>query len=153
MPQYIPQNTWDQYKEIINNFHEDAFKEEIIWERHINVLSEHGEDGSNTSQLITLEGLVGYNDFRNWPINVHTTSGETDKQNLQLWLNLKYLEGLGYTNEHNLFQFNPGLDYFHIRGQKYKSSGESGSAQAQGTPLLFFIILKREEIATSDNPY
>jgi len=139
---------WQGYIDIINEFHEDAFQEVIHWKSIINKYDRFGEDGGEVTEDIPLRGLVQYNYFRNWPINKPTTTGEIDKESIIVYFNNNYLDGLGYLDSFGKFKFNQGRDMFVIRDITYKPSGESQIAQAKGTPILHFIILKREEKMT-----
>lgn len=153
MPQYTSPQDWANYKEIINNFHNDAFQQEITWVKCINWISEFSEDDSIQTQDITIKGLVNYNDYRSWPVTVPSITGDIDAQSCLLYLNIQYLIDNNLVTAGNHFKFDPGRDKFIINGMKYKAMGESQTAQASNEPLLQFIILKREETLTGDPVY
>jgi hypothetical protein len=156
MPQYISQNEWDAYKQVINNFHEDSFQEDILWiKSNEHWVTAHGEDDGTQPEPteINLKGLIQYNDYRSWPTTNPTRSGERDLQNLLVFFNTEYLVTEGHTNPDRFLDFDPGHDRFVIRGKKYKAMGESHTAQASGSPLLQFIILEREETPTHSDIY
>jgi len=150
---HMTQAQWDAYRAVINEWQEDAFQDDITWIKSIVRLSKHGEDNKQKFINIELKGLVQYNYFRAWPITQATDSGEIDKESCMIYLNLAYLENLGYTNEHGQFKFNPGMDRFKLRGLTYKAFGDSHAGQAHDKPLFTFIILKREERETGNEIY
>jgi len=116
-------------------------------------ITTHGEDILLKPKSSKLLGLIQYNDYRSWPSTKTTDSGEIDKQNLLLYLNIKYLSDNGFANSDGFLNFDPGADRFIIKGITYKALGESQTAQASEEPLLQFIILKREEIDTVEDQY
>lgn len=145
---------WDLYKAIIDEFHEDVNQEQIIWRRYVNTIDRYGEDKDPKNfQDINLLGLVQYNYFRNWPINKSMVAGKVDKESVMVYFNTQYLIDSNHTNVNNLLSFDPGKDFFIIRGLLYKCFGESQVAQANNKTLLQFIILKREEIQTGVTKY
>lgn len=150
---FIKQSSWDKYKAIIDEWHEDVFQQEIVWKRNITNLNQYGEDNNVRYEDITLLGLIHYNEFRSWPINMYTDTGELDKQSVMVFFNIEYLKDLGYTNPYGVLQFDHGLDKFVINGVLYKSAGESQVAQAHNHPLLTFIILQREETSSTSESY
>lgn len=144
---------WDTYAGILDEWQEDAFQQDIIWRKSVVVLSKHGEDNNVRFIDKELKGLIQYNYFRAWPINQPTDSGELDKESCLLYLNIKYLKSMGYTNSYDQFQFEPTMDRFIINGVTYKAFGDSQVAQAHNKPLFIYIILKREEVETSKSLY
>lgn len=142
----ISNKVWDHYKNIINDFIDtDTGKQKIIWKKYIDIPLQYGEDSGQDYIDIPLEVLVGYNSFRTWPINLATVSGELDNQNLAIYISGRLLKELGYTNEHGYWDFNRSQDRFILNGITYKSSGDTQVSQAKDEPLLFQVILKREE--------
>lgn len=150
---FLSSADWQEYKDIINEFHEDANQEPIIWRRMTSNLHRYGEDGGETHVDTNLLGLVQYNFFRSWPINKTTTTGELDKESCMLYLNIEYLRGLGFLTADEQFAFRPAEDRFLIDGKLYKAAGDSQAAQAHDENLLLFIVLKREETDTGDLVY
>jgi hypothetical protein len=150
---HMTQADWDEYIESINEFHDDAFQQIINWKRIVTNLSENGEDDVIRTENIELKGLFLYNYFRSWPNSKPDTTGETDQESCMLILNNQYLTDLGYVNGDNQFTFKPVEDRFVLNGLTYKASGESHAAQAGSKPIIHFIILKREELNSSENKY
>lgn len=155
MPTYIQNNQWAQFRDVIDNFNDDAFNQPVQWLHTVNTLSEFGEDNNVVHETIELKGLIWYNDYRSWPTSIPKPSGIVDGQSVVLYLNIKYL----YTNfptklnADNFLKLDIGNDVFIINGQRYKAAGESQTAQASDKPLILFIILKREESTTSQDKY
>lgn len=144
---------WQKYKDIINEWQEDAFQQPITWHSVRTITSVNGEDNNIRHVDIPILGLVQYNFFRAWPITQFTDSGSIDKESCMLYLNTKYLRDNNWTNADGQFIFDTGLDRFTINGLKYIATGESQVAQANNETILNFIILKREEIQTSKKTY
>lgn len=148
MPQFTQNSDWDSYKQVINDFHNDAFQQEVKWIRtNRNWRTEFGEDNTQYpgNSIQVLKGLISYNTYRSWPTTNPTRSGERDLQNMLLFLNTEYLIENGFTNDGKLLNFDPGRDRFEVQGLIYKSMGESHASQTNDSPLLQFIILEREE--------
>lgn len=143
----IPDSVWDHYKNIVSNFIDnDAGKQKITWKRYINQPLPFGEDSGEKYEDIPLEVLIGYNTFRTWPINLATTTGELDSQNLAIWVSAKLLRNKGVLNSEGYWDFNRSEDRFIINGIEYKAAGDTQAAQAKNDALLFMVTLKREEI-------
>lgn len=145
MAKQISQAQWDKFKSIINDFHEDANQDEILWYRYIEKISRHGEDKANGSlaPAIPLKCLMNYNYIKNWPSTKFTETGELDNQSTLVVFNVSYLKKLGYTNEHNKLVYKQDKDIFIHRGDIYLPTGDTFISQAKDEPLLFSIILKR----------
>lgn len=142
----IPDSVWKLYKDIVSNFIDnDAGKQQIIWKRYITQPLPFGEDFGESYESIPLDVLVGYNSFRTWPVNLATTSGELDNQNLAIWVSANLLKNRGFLNSNGYWEFNRSYDRFIINGIEYKSSGDTQVAQAKDEALLFMVVLKREE--------
>nr|DAJ84832.1 MAG TPA: hypothetical protein [Caudoviricetes sp.] len=142
----IPDKVWDHYKKIINDFIDvDAGKQLITWKRYINIPLPYGEDSGSKYEDISLNVLIGYNSFRTWPINQATVSGELDNQNMAIYVSARLIRELGYADQYGYWQFDRSLDRFIVNGIVYKSSGDTQVAQAKDDPLLFQVILKRDE--------
>lgn len=146
---------WTAYRNIINQAAESFNNDTITWRRFTRGLQRYGEDdGSNNNYTdITLNCLIAYNVFRTWPMTSETTSGALDKENIVVILNKDYLDGLGYLNVDKFFKMDPGKDIFIHRGIEYRSAGETEISQAGDDPLLYYIILSREESNTGDQTY
>lgn len=147
---HMTQADWDRHIETINEYHEDAFQQEITWRKNITNLNRYGEDSNVRYKDITIKCLIDYNSFRTWPINLSSDTGILDKQSLVAYFNIKYLRDLGYLDSNDIFNFNPGLDKFIVNGILYRTEGESQVSQAHNMPLMIFLILQREETSTGD---
>jgi hypothetical protein len=150
---HLTQADWDEYGDIINEFHEDANQEDITWRRMSSNLNRWGEDGGETYTDTTILGLIQYNFFRSWAINKTSTTGELDKESVLVYFNTEYLRQSGWLTTGDQFDFRPGEDRFIINGQVYKALGDSQVAQAKEKTLMSFIILKREETKTGNKVY
>ena len=102
---------------------------------------------------IKLNCLVQFNMFRTWPMTEETASGALDKESIAVYLNNAYLKSLGYLSNEGTFKFDPGVDFFKYRGQKYRSSGETPAAQAHDEPLFTLLILKRTVTTSGRDKY
>lgn len=149
----VPDSVWDRYKDIINEFHDDAFQQSITLLRKVTIDDPHGEDTNIRDQELKLLCLVQYNYFRSWPINDVKPSGEHDKESCLVYFNLDFLEKNGLLDGNGNLQFNPAMDRFILEGVTYKAFGDSKAAQAKDQNLFIFIILQREEINTGDDRY
>lgn len=137
---------WDKYKTIVSDFIDvDAGREPIIWKRFNNQPTEFGEDTNRSFLDVTLEVLVSYNYFRTWPLNKGTVSGEIDNESTTIWVSARLLRELNYLDANNYWIMDGANDRFIIRGKVYKASGDTELAQAKNEPLLYMVILKREE--------
>ena len=142
-------NEWDEFKSIINDAHDTFFQDTLVWYKSKGALDVHGEDMLNERfTIINLKCLFSYNYFRTWPVTQTSETGQLDRESLVVLLNKSYLNSLGYINDNGNFIFNPGLDRFLIRGVKYKAMGQTDLSQAYDTPLLFQIIMQKEEFLT-----
>ena len=95
---HMTQEQWDDYINIINEWQEDAFQQDITWLKTATVISKNGEDNNHRFKEINLKGLIQYNQFRAWPITQTTDSGETDKESILVYFNIKYLKDLEKEN-------------------------------------------------------
>lgn len=149
---YLTEADWSEYTSIINEFHDDAFQQDIIWKRPTSFINKFMETKQKFIQS-TLKCLVQYNSFRSWPINEQTNTGEIDKESCLVYFNMDYLRTLGFINDNNQFTFDAERDRFIIDGILYKPAGDSKAAQANNKTLFTFIILKREERGSHENIY
>jgi hypothetical protein len=149
---FISDQEWEEYENTVNEFHQDAFQQSIIWKSSITVFNKDGEE-VNRYKDNNLKGLIHYNHFRSWPINGQTLTGQIDKQSCMLFLNNKYLNDNGYLDSGGNFNFNPGSDQFLIDNVLYRAKGDSGAAQTKDKNILHFIILQREETETPYKTY
>lgn len=153
MSYFLTPTEWLEYEATVNKFQEDAFQQVITWNRCIRALTTDGTDDKPLYKEATLKALVQYNHFRSWPINADTPTGEMDKESILVFFNNKFLSDNNFLNQHGQFKFKPSLDKFIINGVRYKSKGDSQSAQTLSGPLLHFIILLRDYTETPDNKY
>jgi len=145
---YINNATWTRYKNILREFHDDAMQMDVIWKRSVTSRTRLTNDAKTVD--VTIQGLVQYNHFRNWPINKTEVTGEVDKESVLLYLNQEWLSEQGYLDINKQFKFDPGYDRFFIEGIEYKSAGESKAAQTKDDTILVFIILQREDISNTN---
>lgn len=143
---------WQRYEDVINEFQEDAFQQIITWRRRATTVDPHGEDSNIRYEDLELKGLVHYNHFRSWPLTSYTETGEIDKQNCMVFLNIAYLKTLGLAQNGQL-EFEQSYDRFIINGTEYQPAGDSQVAQANDQPLFIFIVLKRTDKPTGTPTY
>lgn len=142
---------WQRYNDVINDAHNSFNQQEIIWLKSLGGIDPNGEDNlTERFTAITLLGLFEYNVFHKWPIEQDTETGGLPRQSEVLYLNKKYLEDLGYLDAAGNMNYDMDADRFIHRGIKYKSKGDPDVSQDKSKPLLFMIILQKEEIQTGD---
>lgn len=144
MAKHISPAQWARYKNIVDEFHDDANQDNILWYRQREIIPRHMEDESNYLYPIQLKVLNNYNYFRTWPLTEYTHTGENDKESVMAIFNVSYLKRMGYTDEHDKFIYKEDKDVFMHRGDLYKGSGGTFVSQAHEQPLHFIILLKRE---------
>lgn len=143
----IPTAAWDRYKKIVQDFIDvDSGKQPFIWLRHIDQPLLYGEDSGTLYTPISLEGLFQYNYIKTWPSNGSSIPGEVDTSNVVLYISKQLLEENGYLDKDGYWDFNWSEDRFILNGKVYKPDGDTQVAQASDTPILFFIILQREDL-------
>lgn len=150
---YMKPEDWQNYIDTMNAWQDDAFQQPVTWDRYLVTRDLDGEGTNNRFLPTPLKGLIQYNYFRSWPITKIKDSGEIDKESLLLFLNIQYLKDNQWANTEGQFLFNPAYDRFIINGVKYKAMGEAQAAQASNAPLFVFMVLKREELNTSETKY
>ena len=149
MADLIGSINWGNYRNIIRDAHDTFNQDTLIWRRFRWFMNYHGEDDTQgTFELIPLRGLLKYNDFKVWPLNTPTTSGELDRQTTVAIFNLDYLEENNWLNTERQFIFNNARDRIIHRGIIYKSTGDTLLSQAFDIPLLVHLVLTREETDT-----
>jgi len=140
---------WAAYEGIINDAHDTFNKQIVIWKRSLGGLDRNGEDNKTERfQNIPLYCLIDYNAFRKWPTDQSSETGDLDRQTELMFLNRKYLLDNGWINSDGNFDYDPAADRFIHKGKTYKASGDTDVSQDQTKPLLFQIILRREETPT-----
>ena len=146
---------WQQYRDVIDRASESFNQDTITWRRFTRGMQRYGEDTAGVDDYddIILNCLIAYNIFRLWPMSKETVGGQLDAENIVLILNKKYLEDLGYLNSDEFFVMDPGKDQFIHRGIEYRAGGETQVAQAGDKPLMFYIMLGREETPTGTKKY
>lgn len=151
----IGEHNWNIYKNIINKIHDEFNQQIIIWRRFTYGTSRYGEGDNKNYEEIELKCLIGYNDFRTWPITERGLSGDVDKQNMYVLINIQYLRKLGYlsTESDRYLDLDMDNDYFIYQGQKWFLSGETPISQAKDEPLLFQIILRVASTPTGTKRY
>ena len=142
---------WVKFNPVINNVAFDLFfNKQVKWHRLSKRLNTHGENDKPSHEPVNLKVLIEYNVFRIWPIDRFSPSGQMDAQHLCLIMNKQYLKNLGYLDENDNFDYNPGADYFVIDGKRYHDAGRTDVSQADSQGLLFYLILKRQEYRTGE---
>lgn len=146
----VNDSIWKKYKHIVQNFIDrDAGLQEVIWLKHIQYPLPFGEDDDeNNYERIPLQALINYNAFRTWPLNVGTPSGELDEINCAMLISQKQLVEKGLTNNKGYWTFDAALDRFIINGELYISKGDTQVAQAKDEPIVFQVLLRRQEDGT-----
>lgn len=145
---------WAKYKALINDAHDTFNQETFVWYRFKSGLDRFGEDRETAKyDAITLKGLFDFNYFRKWPTVFTQPTGEIDRQTTVVILNVKYLRSLNLTTPKGRFDYDPALDRFEYDGIIYKAVSDTRISQAQDEPLLFDMLLEREELNTGENPY
>lgn len=140
---------WNPHKKNINKLaHKLFFSEKLTWHRLVSNFDVNGEGSQPVYIQVELKCLIGYNDFRTWPMDRPGESGVIDMQNMYIILNKEYLREEGYLNENDYFALNSQRDYFTLRGIHYEDSGDTDVSQAGSDPLLVYLILKRKEYET-----
>lgn len=150
----LSDSEWDQYANDIDQFmNEDVALQPVEWLQCIRPADLNGDDLEPLYSSTDLQGIITYNQFRTWPINTQTITGDNDKESCLLFMNTKWLEDNDYNNLQGLFAFDPVLDRFIVDGIMYKASGDSKTSQVKSKTLLTFIVLRRESIATGHEKY
>lgn len=144
---FISKKSWDRYKDIVNRFVDnDAGKQVMIWRRRLKWPLLNGEDVRPQYEDVTLDILGQYNFFRTWPVNVPSPSGEKDKISFAVYFTKNQLREVeDALDENDYWQFDEVLDRFIINGHTYVAKGDTQAAQAYEDPLLFQVILERED--------
>ena len=106
------------------------------------------DDDENNYERIPLQALINYNAFRTWPLNVGTPSGELDEINCAMLVSQKQLVEKGLINNKGYWTFDAALDRFIINGELYISKGDTQVAQAKDEPIVFQVLLRRQEDGT-----
>ncbi len=141
--------TWARFKNLIRDANDTFGQDTITWRRSTGGLDRYSEDNAAEGfDDIDILGLFNYNYFRTWPMTQTTETGELDRQSCVLILNVRYLEENEWDINSRL-NYNPAADRFIFKGITYKAMGDTELAQAQDEPLLFMVILKREEKPTA----
>ena len=151
---YITDEDWGNYREIIDSVHDDFNQADLLWKKALKKLDRFKEGSGQTYSDITLKCMIQFNVFRTWPMTKETDAGAIDTESITVFLNNTYLKGLGYIVDNGSFKFDPGLDLFEYKGQRYRSSGETPVSQVNNNVDLFTIlILKRLPTNTSEDKY
>ena len=145
---------WSAFRQVINNASESFNAELITWKQLTKKLDYDGDDkyGNTTYVSHSLNALINYNVFRVWPIDKLTEKGFLEKDSAVIILNKDYLRGLGYINANGNFNFDASLDRFLIKGILYKCFGNTEASQSHDDPLLEYIIVVKDEVATGQSP-
>jgi hypothetical protein len=150
----ISPEEWAQFNDDINGFMElDSANQVFTWLKCVRSINPKGNDDTPLYKNYELQGLFQYNEFRSWPINADTSTGQIDKESILAFINNDYLQKLGLLTPEGQFNFNPALDKFIVNGVRYKSKGDSQTAQAHNKPLLHFMVLLRDYVETENERY
>lgn len=154
---YVGLKNWARYRGIINRFHNDAFQNDLTWYKYIYSMNRFGEDTKENSKYDerVVKCLVMYDTVRNWPNNYETTTGDIDKESVVVYINIRYLQKMGWVRNEGagtLMDLDQVKDYFVLDGVTYRPSGDKPVAQASTHPLLYRLVLKREETLNTQNP-
>ncbi len=142
-------SNWNLYRKTIRDAHDTFNQDTLIWRKFRWHMNYDGEDDlDDTYDLIPIRSLLKYNDFKVWPINTPTTSGELDRQTAVVIFNLDYLQENNWLNSERQFIFDQAKDRIIHRGITYKSTGDTFLSQAFDLPLLIHLVLTREETLT-----
>lgn len=152
----VTQVDWDRYANIVKDFVDvDAGRQVIYWMKKVNVPAMFGEDIGLLYNPIKMEGLFQYNFVRAWPMNKQTVSGELEGENQALYVTVRQIDELGHlkrslSNPIGYWDMNWSEDRFIINGKVYKPDGDTQVAQAKDIPLLFFVVLRRDDPTEGD---
>lgn len=150
----VPGSAWTKYKKLIGVDAHESFNQDVItWIKGRNVIMSNAEEEDSNGAQTDLKCLINYNVFRTWPLTRKENTGESDNQNMVAIFSKNYLSSLNLLNQRGYFDFRPDRDYFVHKGIRYKAEGDTLAAQAQDDPLLFYLVLHREEILTGDKSF
>lgn len=130
-----------------------VFKNKMIWERKETFYDKWQEGTNQRPEAVELDVLVHHNYFRSWPINDVVPSGEIDKQSMLVYISMKQLSDKGLLSAEGFFEFNSAVDKFIVDGVRYKSMGDDSTAQNIDESLYCFIIMQRDQKATTEPGY
>lgn len=148
MPKYISKKSWQKFENVINNFiDQDAGQQPFKWLKYIDVILPYAEDSGEEYEVVNLKGLFHYNHIRVWPYSKPTISGDIDTTSVVLYISKNNLKGGGYLTSDGYWDFNQTQDRFILNGHVYKPSGDTQVSQASDNPLLFFVVLQRDDAA------
>jgi hypothetical protein len=160
MPSLISPQLFEKYRGLIQETQFDTFyQDQVVW-RRFEGLDRWKEDNLPLQPVdYSLKGLYSYNYFRQWQITVDTLTGTLDKVTEAVIFSRKYLEDEGLVRPDGAIAFDAGSDEFYVRGRWYKMVGDTDIAQSFDKPLLYMIVLQRQESKTGapspfllDNP-
>jgi len=146
----ISSDEWTQFRTELKNFSAEVGIQSVTWFHVSNNLSRYGEDGETEYTTRSLPCLVGYNDFRVWPVTSDTPEGDVDKQYCYLMINLDLLESIQptwLTTEKSL-DFDPSRDLFQVNGMMFEPAGDTPAAQDMSSPIYYLVSLKRSTNTT-----
>ena len=146
----MSQAIWDKYINVVNNYSDSVALQDVTWEHMISNVDRWQEGEAKQFETREMETLVAYNTFRTWPVDIRTDTGIIDKEYCHLYLNINYLTENGWLTPGGAFDFNPDYDRFILHGQIYKPAGDTGTAQANISPVFYILILEREESETGN---
>lgn len=151
MSKILPNSFWKQYRSILKDFFESFGQDTIVWLRNEKIIPIYFEDMTTKTSEVSLNVLVGYNDFRKWPVTKRSDEGNYSGQNLIILIHLDYLDDLGYLDSNKNFIVDEHRDKFLIRGRRYSIEGITQVSQAGDTPTHIQIILQVDETKTGES--
>lgn len=148
---YVGKKNWKLYSAVLRGAKDTFSKKVIQFVKYPRVLERFREDPTNPApNIVNVEVLINYNYMRTWPITQTSTSGEIDKQSLQIFFNKVYLKEQGLLTINNNLDYDPSMDRFIIDGITYKPVGDTAASQAPSDDIHYLVIAKREENTTTD---
>lgn len=146
----ITQAEFSKFKGVMRQVHDTFEQKVIVWKKLKSQLNRYGEDNiPNGYTDINLEVQLNYNYLRSWPITMKTETGDLDRQSVQVLINKEWLGEKGYLNGNGLLDYDISNDHFLINGLRYIPMGDTLASQSNTDDILFTMILKIDDTATS----
>ena len=143
---------WAKFKSVHLDFFKAIAGRPVIWRRLNMNYDRWGEGNKKKFEEIQLMGILGYNDFKTWPINRNTDTGALDKSSMYILFNRQDLKQKGFINKNGNFDFDPINDRFIVDGMEHRPDGDTNIALAYDDPVYYMVILSREVIKTGNEP-
>lgn len=120
----------------------------LIWKRKLSVLTEFREEQDSRADYdvdVELPVIFNYNYLRSWPVTNQTSTGQLDRQSIQVLINKQFLKDNNFLNSDGYFNFKSDYDRFVTDGIWYRAMGDTPASQVANTDLFITIIIQREE--------